>query len=84
MLTECNVRDCCRLAVTVEARHADSASGGFSQSCRRNTQENIPPNPLAPLFSGSVGGNLRPKMLFVTRYIAFTSRAGFFDSKTRI
>ena len=78
MLTECNVRDCCRLAATVEARHSDSASGGFSQSYRRNIQENVPPNPRAPLSSGSIDGNLHPRMLFVTRYIAFMLRADDF------
>ena len=66
MLTECNVHDCCRLAASMEARYSDSASGGFSQSCRRNIQENIPPNPSAPLVSGNIGDNLRPRMLFVT------------------
>ena len=47
MLTECNVRDCCRLAESMEARHIYSASAGFSQSCRRNIQENVLPNPRA-------------------------------------
>ena len=78
MLTECNVRDCCRFAATVEARHINSASGGLLQSCRKNIQQNVPPNLRAPLFSGSIGDNLRPKMLFVTltdSVHAFTSRA---------
>ena len=56
------------IAAMVEARHSNSASGGFSQYFRRNIQENVP-----PLFSGSIDGNLRPMMLFMTRYIAFRS-----------
>ena len=55
----------CRLAASVEARHRDSSSSGFSQSCRRNIQENVQPSPRAPLFSGSIGGKLRPIMLHV-------------------
>ena len=65
MLTECNVRDFCPLAASVEAPHNDSASSGFSQSCRRNIQENVPPNPRATLFSGRIIGKLRTIMLHV-------------------
>ena len=63
MLTECNVHDFFRLAASIDARHSDSASSGFSQSCRRNIQENVPPNPRALLFSESIFGKLRPIML---------------------
>ena len=62
MLTECNVRDCRRLAASVEECHIDSASAGFSKSCRRKRSAK---SACEHLFSGSIGGSLRPMMLFV-------------------